>query len=403
MTQQPQVLMVGTDMNSKGGVSSVISLYRDAGLFNHVQFIPSYRDGSKSQIIAHYLGFLGRYIGTLLTRPSIKLVHVHTSSYGSFTRKSLVILLARLFGKKVIIHMHGAGFAVFYQKMPAPLKWATRNILRCSDVLIALSRQWQNDLYEICQHPDIRVLYNPTVLKNPSFIEHLPEIAEHPPTLALPRQGGGDFESSKTENQFEASIVKNKGVKIGKDQPDLETAPLVHFLFMGRLGQRKGVYDIIESVSRVKADNVQIHLYGDGEIDEIKRRILAAGVSHKVMVHGWIEGSQKDSTFRQASVLLLPSYHEGLPISVLEALAYGLPVLATDVGGIAEAVEDGVNGYLIAPGACDMLANRIDQLAVSPDTRLEMGKSGYRMAAEKFDLPVIMRKLEGLYAELTGI
>jgi len=373
MTQQPQVLMVGTDMNSKGGVSSVISLYRDAGLFDGVQFIPSYRDGSKSQIIAHYLGFLGRYIGTLLTRPSIKLVHVHTSSYGSFTRKSLVILLARLFGKKVIIHMHGAGFAVFYQKMSAPLKWATRNILRCSDVLIALSRQWQNDLYEICQHPDIRVLYNPTVLKNPSFIEHRPE------------------------------PVKHNGVKIGKDQPELETAPLVHFLFMGRLGQRKGVYDIIESVSRVKSDNVQIHLYGDGEIDEIKRRILAAGVSHKVMVHGWIEGSQKDSTFRQANVLLLPSYHEGLPISVLEALAYGLPVLATDVGGIAEAVEDGVNGYLIAPGACDMLANRIDQLAVSPNTRLEMGKSGYRMAAEKFDLPVIMRKLEGLYAELTGI
>jgi glycosyltransferase involved in cell wall biosynthesis len=65
-------------------------------------------------------------------------------------------------------------------------------------------------------------------------------------------------------------------------------------------------------------------------------------------------------------------------------------------------VEDGVNGYLIEPGACETLATRMDQLAASPSLRLEMGKSGYQMAATKFDLSVIMRKLEALYAEIIG-
>lgn len=363
MVNQPQVLMVGTDMRSKGGVSSVIRLYDEAGLFNAVHFMSSYRDGSAPQKCLYYLRFLAAYTGALLTRRQLKLVHVHTASYGSFARKSLVILLARLFGKKVIIHMHGAGFTVFYQNMPAPLKWVTRFILRRSDVLIALSSQWQQDLRQICQHPDIRVLYNPTVLKAPVFQD--------------------------------ASLERPINREEQKDG-------LVHFLFMGRLGQRKGVYDIIQSAKALKSENIKIHLYGDGEVDEVRRQVNAAGVSDKVAVHGWIDGTRKDETFREANVLLLPSYHEGLPISVLEALAYGLPVLATDVGGIAEAVEHGVNGYLISPGECDVLAERMDQLAASSELRLEMGKSGYRMAADKFDLSVIMRKLEGLYAEVIG-
>jgi glycosyltransferase involved in cell wall biosynthesis len=359
----PQILMVGTDMASKGGVSSVIRLYEEAGLFNTVKFMASFQDGPAWRKGLFFLGFLLRYLGALLTQPQLKLVHVHTSSNGSFARKSLVILLACLFGKKVVIHMHGAGFAVFYDRLPPLLQWYTRWVLCRSDVLIALSSQWKIDLARICQHPDIRVLYNPTVLKNPVF------------------------EDTSLERPADSETRKNG---------------MVNFLFMGRLGKRKGVYDIIESARHVQADNVKIHLYGDGEIDEVKRQVLAAGVSDKIAVHGWIDGNRKDATFREANVLLLPSYHEGLPISVLEALAYGLPVLATDVGGIAEAVENGVNGFLINPGACETLANRIEQLAASPELRLEMGKSGYRMAADKFDLSVIMRQLEALYAEIIG-
>jgi glycosyltransferase involved in cell wall biosynthesis len=272
MVRKPKVLMVGADMASKGGVASVIRMYEQAGLFDRVMFLASYSDGRALRKILFYLGFLLRYILLYLTRPSVQIVHIHTSSYGSFFRKSIVVLLAKLFGKKSIIHMHGAGFNVFYNKMPAPIRWYIRNVLNCCVVLIALSRQWKDDLCKIAAHPDIRVIYNPTILREPLF----------------QRSGPSHAEES------------------------------VNFLFMGRLGQRKGVYDIVESVRQVQANNVRIKLYGDGEVDSIQTLVSKSGLGDKVAVCGWIDGDQKDETFRQANVLLLPSYHEGLPISILE-------------------------------------------------------------------------------------
>lgn len=348
--KKTEILMIGTDMKSKGGVSSVIRMYSEAGLLKHVCFMASYTDGSTWKKISWYALFLARYIKTLLTHRSIKVVHIHTASYGSFFRKSWVVLLARLFGKKSIIHMHGAGFNVFYAKMPTPVQQFIRFVLRSADVLIALSSQWKSDLARISGHPDIRILYNPTILQKPRY-----------------------------------------------DEPPADT---VNFLFMGRLGQRKGVFDIIESAKQLETDNIKIHLYGDGEVENIRQMVSAKGVMDKVAVCGWIDGSEKDKTYREASVLLLPSYHEGLPISVLEAMAYGLPVLATDVGGISEAVQDGVNGFLIQPGECEKLAERMKQLAQSPELRRTMGRHGYKMAMEKFALPVIIRQLEALYDEL---
>jgi glycosyltransferase involved in cell wall biosynthesis len=240
--------------------------------------------------------------------------------------------------------------------MPSPIQGIIRKTLRASDVLIALSHQWKRDLYHIAHHPDIRVMYNPTVMQKPVFDDAEPD--------------------------------RHKDIR---------------FLFMGRLGQRKGVYDILESARQIRADNVKINLYGDGEAEAIQAKVRQCNIGDKVAVCGWIDGHQKDETFRQADVLLLPSYHEGLPISVLEAMAYGLPVVATDVGGISEAVQDGVNGFLIQPGECEKLAERIDRLATSPELRLEMGKSGYELAAGKFALPVIINQLEALYAELAGV
>jgi glycosyltransferase involved in cell wall biosynthesis len=359
MDETQTVIMIGVDTAAKGGVSSVIRMYKDAGLFQKVRFIPSYSDGGMVRRLLLYWLCLMRLTLLCMTQPSVRVVHIHTSSYGSFLRKSLLILLAKRFGKKTIIHMHGAGFNVFYEKMPSLTQAMIRYVLRSSDVLIALSYQWKRDLYRISKHPDIRVMYNPTVMREPVF---------------------QDIEPS----------------------PKPEFGRNIRFLFMGRLGQRKGVYDIVESARQLRSGNIQISLYGDGEAQAIQAKVSQIGLSDKILVGGWIDGYQKDEVFRQADVLLLPSYHEGLPISVLEAMAYGLPVVATDVGGISEAVQDGVNGYLIQPGECIQLAERMDRLANSAELRLNMGKSGYELAANKFSLPVIMEQLESLYAELAG-
>lgn len=343
-----RVLMIGTDPASKGGISSVINMYAEGGLLDKIDFMASYTDGGIPRKIGFYLQFLARFIGALITRPQLRVIHIHTASYGSFTRKSLVILLSRLFGKRVILHVHGAEFNVFYGKCAPPARWLIRRLLRMCHVIIALSRKWKEDLFAISGNPDIRVLYNPTVMQPPV---------------------------------------------------DLNGQEDVNFLFMGRLGKRKGVYDIIESARHIRSGKVKIRLYGDGELEQVKNMVDATGVYDKISVCGWISGEQKDAVFRDADVLILPSYNEGLPISILEAMAYGMPVVATDVGGIAEAVEDGVNGYLIRPGEPDRLARCIESLAESTPLREKMGASSHALALQKFALPVIIQQLETLYDE----
>ena len=346
-------MMVGTNPESRGGVSSVLCMYRVAGLFEKVLFLASYTDGSLLRKLSYYVGFLTQFGWALISQPDIRLVHIHTASRGSFLRKSIVMMLSKAAGKKTVVHIHGAEFKQFYEQAPLLLRKIIRKLLGSCDTIIALSEQWKKDLSRISGNPRIRVIYNPTVMQAPFFAnENMPQNTK------------------------------------------------VNFLFMGRLGQRKGVYDIIESARQIRAENVKINLYGDGEIENVKTMIRACGVEDIVHVCGWIDGSEKDQAFRDANVLILPSYNEGFPISVLEAMAYGIPVVATDVGGIAECVEDGVNGYLIKPGDCDKLAGRIDRLAASSGLRARMGKSGHEKASRKFALPVIVNQLEELYDEL---
>lgn len=362
-SKKPRVLMVGTDPKSKGGVSSVIRMYREGGLFRRAHYLSSYTDGGGLQKMLYFAGFWLAYLRLLVLNPEIQLVHIHSASYSSFARKSIIARVSKLLGKKVIFHIHGAEFALFHQRSKGLKRWWIESTLAKCEAIIALSTQWKKDLGNIVPSADVRVIYNPTIMKDVSFEQGLP-------------------------HQIAQGHCANK-----------EEA--VKFLFMGRIGKRKGVYDIVESMRQTRPSNVQIDIYGDGEVEQLQQLVNEKGLQNTINVRGWIDGSQKDATFRSANVLLLPSYNEGLPISVLEAMAYGLPVLATDVGGIAEAVQDGRNGFLIHPGECDALAERIERLAESAQLREEMGRAGYELAASRFSLPVIIGQLERLYDEFT--
>ena len=89
-----------------------------------------------------------------------------------------------------------------------------------------------------------------------------------------------------------------------------------------------------------------------------------------------------------------------MPMTILEAMSYGLPVIATNVGGIPEVVEDKVSGFLINPGDYSSLAEKIELLAKEHDLRKKMGQQGYRIVREKFDIDVITKKLNNFYDEL---
>lgn len=339
----PKILMIGPDC--QGGISSVINMYKFFGL--DAIYMTSYTKNNIFWQIFIYSSFICKYIFTLLTNYNIKIVHIHSASYGSFLRKSFVLKIAKLFGKKAIFHIHGAEFDLFYQKFPDFFKKYITNILNNADTLIVLSKQWREKISKISSNKNVKILYNPTVIKE---LNHVPS----------------------------------------------DTA---RFLFMGRIEKRKGVYEIIESGKYVK-DNVIINLYGDGNTTEFERIIKENNLEDKIKIKGWISGDKKDEIYYTSDALLLPSFNEGLPMSILEAMAYGLPVISTPVGGISEAVEDGLNGFLVSPGNAGALAEKINLLANDKALREKMGMESYRLAKEKFDINVIIKQLREIYDEL---
>lgn len=338
------VLMIGPAMDAKGGISSVLDLYRQGELFERHRFLASTTDGSILKRVSYFIDFLERYLRMLMTDPAIRIVHIHIAVRGSVVRKSLVTAIAKLFRKDVILHFHGAQFNVLYGNSPQWLRALIGWSFRTADRVLCLSEDCREHIRDTLG-VDAQVMPNPTILQAPVS----------------------------------------------------QQADPVNFLFMGRLGKRKGVYDIIKAAASLPKEGLKIHLYGDGELDEVRRLVSETGVQDRVLVHGWISGDEKQRIFQQSQVLLLPSYNEGLPISILEALAYGMPVISTPVGGIPDAVRDGMNGYLIAPGDTGALAERIARLAASQALRLEMGAAGFQLAKEKFSLDKILSRLEELY------
>ena len=273
----------------------------------------------------------------LIKDKTVKIAHIHTSSKGSFLRKSMIMYVAKAFGKKTILHVHGSEFKVFYDKSPDIIKKFIEKTFDNADCIIVLSKQWKDIIFQITKNENIQIVYNPIKIHEPNKLEG------------------------------------------------------ANFLFMGRLGKRKGVFDIFEAAKSVCGD-VVINLYGDGEID----KSLAP---ENVKIHGWVSGEEKDKIFRNSDVLLLPSYNEGLPISILEAMSYGMPIISTPVGGIVEAVENNVNGFIVNCGDTSDLAEKINALC-DKDLRLKMGAESFRLVKEKFDVEIIKTRLKEIYDEL---
>ena len=184
--------------------------------------------------------------------------------------------------------------------------------------------------------------------------------------------------------------------------PERPATDTVQLLVLGRLGQRKGSYDLLAAVAKIAPNfpTLQLNLAGDGELEQVAARARELGIASQVNVLGWVRGSDKAQYLQTANIYLLPSYNEGLPMSVLEAMAAGLPIITTPVGGIPDAVSDGVEGFLVAPGDVDALAARLTQLLLDQALMQKMGESARRKIENSFSVEAILPRLETLYADL---
>ncbi len=344
--------MFGPARHIRGGISSVVNSYFSSNLTKiyKIHYIATHIDESKFRKLCQ---FIKAFIISLknFVSHNAKIVHLHVASRASFYRKSIFIILSKIFGKKTIIHIHGAEFNIFYHAESGFLKQKfIREILLLADFIVVLSEQWKKDLEKIIHdHKNIRVVNNGVIL--PAYIE-----------------------------------------KHGKK--------FIKILFMGRLGRRKGVYDLIETVKKIvkKIPNVRFVIAGDGDVYKVNMLVQEKGLSEYIVIPGWI--SNKENYYREADIYALPSYNEGLPMSILEACSYGLPVVSTPVGGIPEVIEDGINGFLVQSGDVKVLEERLLRLIESSELRKKMGMAGYEKVRDRFNIDHIADQISKLYEEL---
>ena len=170
-------------------------------------------------------------------------------------------------------------------------------------------------------------------------------------------------------------------------------------LFLGFITELKGVFDIPDIAKKIieRNRNVKFVLAGSGEIEKLQAIIEEKGVSQYFSFPGWVKNEKKEKLLQEADLFFLPSYTEGMPMSILEAMGYGLPIVATNVGGIPQLVENGKNGYMVEPGSIDDFAKVILELIGNDELIYCMGKESIEKAYEKYSLEKHLEKVCKLY------
>ena len=282
----------------------------------------------------------------------IALLHIHMSDYGSVARKGLMIHLGRLLGLPVVVHMHGAAFRDFWRRLPEPPRRAIRATLRRADRFIVLGASWRDFFVNEVGLDPARVVKLPNGVPAPAGW------APRPPPA----------------------------------RPAL--------LFLAVLEQRKGLSDLLAALAELRGGNWTLDIAGAGDPASYERLAVQLGLSGQVRFHGHQDDAGVRALLGRCDALVLPSYAEGLPMAILEAMAHGLAVVATPVGDIADAVTDGVSGLLVPPGNPPALAAALRRLIDDPVALRRMGANGRRRFEQDFEIGQVNARLAAIFAEL---
>lgn len=264
-----------------------------------------------------------------------------------FLKDALYIWTAKLLGRRVIAWYHMNFAAMQYSSLPGAMQWFIRRTLSVVDCHVSVGWRLVGNL--------------------PGFIDRKTTAVVHngiPPVLC-------------NDERRESTGV---GV-----------------VYLSNLGTAKGWRVLLEAAERLcrKNAHVRFDFYGnpmtDSPAEEIERAFDAVGFPERIVYHGPVYGADKERVLCRADIFCFPSLNEAFPLTVLEAMSAGLPVVASDVGAVCEAVEDGRGGVIVPPGESAPLEAALQILIDRPDLRREMGACNRERFAQEFTV--------GVYAE----
>lgn len=356
-----RVVMIGPVPRIYGGISAVTGAILDSDLPSRCRLTylaEGTRQGRLAKLRSAIVA-LARLVW-LLARRQVDLLHLHVGGGSSFYRHLGYLALGWLARTPVLLHWHvpgageahDAGLAGGLQRRLA--RWAVQRAAR----VLVLSPAWSDALTALSGQLDAG--QRMVVLPNPVDCELI-----RPPDDPAQRR------------------------------PD-------EVLFLGDFSQRKGVRDLLAAAPVVLQRRPAARFILAGGAPPADVAAQARPLGSAIHFPGFVRGADKVRWLQEATLLALPSYAEGLPVAVLEAMAAGLPVVTTPVGGVPDIFSDGVNGLLTLPGDVPALADALSRLLADAAARQAMGHHNRQQALAQFAVPQYVQRLMDVYCQVVG-
>ena len=343
-----RVLMVGPDRSVHGGISGIVNNYYEAGLDKKIDlcYIGTMVEGSR---LRKLLKAAEAYFLFLTKLHAYEIVHVNVASDSSYYRKSLFIKAAKRARKKIVIHQHGGDFEGFYTKeLSKKGRAKVRKVLDMGDAFLVLAPAWKDFFGELTEKD--RIIVFPNSIEIPALTE------------------------------------KNYGAH--------------KILFLGRLCKEKGIGELLHVMPKLKEKYPDIHLYLGGIWEEQGLKKQADELADCVTFLSWVTGEEKKKYLKECDVFVLPSYFEGQPVSILEAMAYSCAIAASDVGGIPHMIIEGKTGILVTPKDEKSLEEGLIRILSDEAFARELGENARSKVTGEFSIDSNIEQLLAIYQSL---
>lgn len=343
-----KVLMAGPDRSVHGGISGVVNNYYEAGLDQKItlRYIGTMAEGSR---VKKLLWAARAYFRFLFALPHYDIVHVNVASDASYYRKSVFIRTAHFFRKKIVIHQHGGDFETFYyHELSEKGRRSVQKVFNMADAFVVLAPTWKTFFGKMIGEEKITVLPN---------------------SISVPAKAQKRYGQHK-------------------------------MLFLGRLCREKGIRELFACIPALLEKYPDLKLYLGGIWEDAALEKEAERYPEKIEWLGWITGENKQKYLKECDIFVLPTYFEGQPVSVLEAMAASCAVVASEVGGIPMMITGEENGIFVKPRNTESLLAALDRVLSDAALCERLGQTAYEKVKQEFSLEENMKRLLQIYEDV---
>ena len=348
MYLKPNILLIAPGKKGRGGVVSMVSTLYTSTFLNAKYNFKWFETQNDRGIIKNLFSLIRALIIFPFIVFNIDLVHIHTASYNSFRRKSLFMLWCILLRKKYIVHIHGGGVATFFNHSSLLARQYYIFCLNHASYIVTLAK-----------------IFSDVITK---YVKNVPQVEISNP---------GRIELQKKSINPHVKLV----------------------LFAGLIGYEKGVFDLLHAFANLKLSNdIKLAIVGKGKIEEASNLADELCIKDRIMLPGWQTLDQLQKWYKKSDLFVLPSYIEGMPMVLLEAMAYGIPIISTTAGGIPATLPKEAHKYLFKAGDVNQLQELLLDLINNYNNRLQYSNLLQDYYANNFTEDIIFEKIDNLYS-----